>query len=197
MAEGRRESKKQSTRQLLADVAMRLFEEQGYDGTTVDQIAHEAGLSTRTVTRYFRYKEEVIFGYEAETLAALLAAVRRRPRPSLDIASLAHPLVWFAAAFEGSRDAVLARARVVASNRALRIRSLQVLQSWRDGVAAELAAEAQLQQSDLRVQIVAGAFVAAFDAAMTTWVASNGAEALPTLARRALRLLQRSASRPA
>ncbi|NBE92349.1 TetR/AcrR family transcriptional regulator [Nonomuraea sp. KC401] len=57
---GRRERKKQRTRQALIQAALRLFEKQGYEETTVAQIAEAADLSTRTFFLHFPTKEDVL-----------------------------------------------------------------------------------------------------------------------------------------
>ncbi|MFI7612119.1 TetR/AcrR family transcriptional regulator [Nonomuraea terrae] len=57
---GRRERKKQRTREALVAEAMRLFEQQGYDETTVAEIATAADVSTRTFFLHFPTKEDVL-----------------------------------------------------------------------------------------------------------------------------------------
>jgi AcrR family transcriptional regulator len=58
---GLRELKKQRTRDALLHAALELFTTQGYEGTTVDQIAEDVGVSQRTFFRYFAGKEDAVF----------------------------------------------------------------------------------------------------------------------------------------
>jgi len=60
MSEGLRERKKAKTRWAIQEHAMRLFGEQGYAATTVDQIAAAAEISPSTFFRYFATKEDVV-----------------------------------------------------------------------------------------------------------------------------------------
>lgn len=56
-----RDRKKDATRQLLEDVAWDLFSTQGFDATTVQQIADRANVAPRTFFRYFPTKEAVLY----------------------------------------------------------------------------------------------------------------------------------------
>jgi len=56
-----RESKKESTRERLIDVATELFLSKGFDNTTIDEIAENAGISQRSFFRYFPTKEAIVF----------------------------------------------------------------------------------------------------------------------------------------
>lgn len=77
---GRRERKKAQTRQALADAAMALFLEHGYDNVTVAEIAAAADTALGTVFSHFPDgKESLIFDDGAQRQAALVAAVRDRP----------------------------------------------------------------------------------------------------------------------
>src|SRR4051812_31592001 len=71
---GLREQKKQQTRAALVDAAAHLFAEQGYDKTTVADIAAAANVSTRTFFAYFPAKEDVLFAGTDQRLQALAEA---------------------------------------------------------------------------------------------------------------------------
>ncbi|ROR37408.1 TetR/AcrR family transcriptional regulator [Kitasatospora cineracea] len=76
---GRRERKKAATRQAIADAALRLFLERGYDDVGIREIADAADVSTTTLFKHFPVKEALVFDEEADLEADLLAAVRERP----------------------------------------------------------------------------------------------------------------------
>ncbi|MDX3577932.1 MULTISPECIES: TetR family transcriptional regulator [unclassified Streptomyces] len=74
-----RERKKQRTRDALLRAAVELFTSQGYDGTTVDQIADAVDVSQRTFFRYFAGKEEAALALVEMTVDRFVEAVRERP----------------------------------------------------------------------------------------------------------------------
>ncbi|MFI1996094.1 TetR/AcrR family transcriptional regulator [Actinoplanes sp. NPDC020271] len=76
---GRRERKKAATRQAIADAALRLFLERGYDQVGIRDIADAADVSTTTLFKHFSGKEALVFDQEQEVDAALIAAIRERP----------------------------------------------------------------------------------------------------------------------
>ncbi|MFC1413304.1 TetR/AcrR family transcriptional regulator [Streptacidiphilus sp. N1-12] len=82
---GRRERKKAATRQAIADTALRLFLERGYDQVGVREIAEVADVSVSTLFNYFpQGKEALVFDEDAGHEAALVGAVTDRP-PGLTI----------------------------------------------------------------------------------------------------------------
>ncbi|GAA1226223.1 TetR/AcrR family transcriptional regulator [Kitasatospora nipponensis] len=79
-AGGRRERKKAATRQAIADTALRLFLERGYEQVGVREIAEGADVSVSTLFNYFpQGKEALVFDEDARNEAALVRAVTDRP----------------------------------------------------------------------------------------------------------------------
>lgn len=76
---GLRERKKQATRLAIHEAAMRLFAEQGFTATTIDQIAAGANVSRATVLNYFATKEDIVYGDAPSAFAFLKAALDERP----------------------------------------------------------------------------------------------------------------------
>lgn len=74
-----RERKKQRTREALLRTALELFTTQGYERTTVDDIAEAVDVSQRTFFRYFAGKEEAALALMEVTVAHFLEVVRERP----------------------------------------------------------------------------------------------------------------------
>jgi AcrR family transcriptional regulator len=65
-AEGLRERKRRETRQRIAETGLRLFLANGYENTTLEAIAAEAGISRRTFFSYFKSKEDILFIWQSE-----------------------------------------------------------------------------------------------------------------------------------
>ncbi|MFC0040584.1 TetR/AcrR family transcriptional regulator [Actinomadura rayongensis] len=95
---GRRERKKAATRKAIADAALRLFLERGYDDVGIREIADAADVSTATLFKHFPSKEALVFDLDADREASLLDAVHQRPEDQSILAAL--------------RDYMLARANI-------------------------------------------------------------------------------------
>ncbi|GEB50281.1 MULTISPECIES: TetR family transcriptional regulator [Streptomyces] len=93
---GLRERKKQRTRDALIRAAHELFVTQGYDATTVDQIAEAVDVSQRTFFRYFTNKEEVALSLHETINDRFYASLCARPvdEPPLQSLRRAVDEVW-------------------------------------------------------------------------------------------------------
>jgi AcrR family transcriptional regulator len=77
---GLRERKKQRTRSTLLDAAVELCDRQGFDRTTVDQIAAIAEVSPRTFSRYFATKDAIAFALIDDAIDLAASELARQPR---------------------------------------------------------------------------------------------------------------------
>ena len=109
---GLRERKKLQAYETLHQVALDMFERQGFPSTTVDQIANAADLSTRTFFRYFPTKVDALLADQPQRLAALRELLGQRPpdEPVLDTMALALSLLCQDA--NDRRDTLLVQARI-------------------------------------------------------------------------------------
>ncbi|RAG84032.1 TetR/AcrR family transcriptional regulator [Streptacidiphilus pinicola] len=117
---GRRERKKAATRQALAETALRLFLERGYEQVGIREIADAVDVSTTTLFKHFPTKEALVFDEDADQEARLLAAVRERPEgQSIPAALREHALRHRVAAADGDAE-FAAFSQLVESTPALR-----------------------------------------------------------------------------
>jgi AcrR family transcriptional regulator len=115
-----------NTRERLVRAAVDLFTEQGYDATTVSEIAERAGgLTKMTFFRYFPDKREVLFAAGQEIHSRLLAdAIAAAPGPATPLQAVAAGLDAVTGTFTDDRRELAARLRaVIAANSELRERA--------------------------------------------------------------------------
>lgn len=155
---GLRERKKARTRAAIRDHAMRLFREQGYAETTVDQIADAAEVSPSTFFRYFPTKEDVILGDEFDPL--IVEAFRAQPLDLTPIQAVRAALKQVFA--DMPADAKLRdreRHELIRNVPELRIAILDEYTSSFRLLASLVAERLGREQTDLRVRVFSGAMV--------------------------------------
>jgi len=157
---GLRERKKAKTRAAIREHAMRLFEEQGYAATTVDQIAEAADVSPSTFFRYFPTKEDVVLTDDYDP--AMIAAVKALP-PEVG------PIEAIRRGFRAIFDHVSAedwaqeqrRQRLFLTVPELRARALHQLTESIDLLADAVSDRAGLPAGDFGARVLAGAVIGA------------------------------------
>jgi AcrR family transcriptional regulator len=166
---GLRERKKQKTRWAIQEHAVRLFVQQGYDATTVEQIAEAAEISPSTFFRYFKTKEDVVIQDRYDELMA--EEIRAAPADMPPLEVIRHALTSaFAMIDETEIEQVMQRARLQFAVPALRMRALDNMQDSIRYLAAPLAERLGRPQDDFRCQAFVGACVGAMINALMLWV---------------------------
>ncbi len=112
-----------NTRNRLEQAALELFEEQGYDRTTVAQIAQRANLTERSFYRWFADKREVLFGGSQELETEFVTAIDAVPPGTPALPTLLAAFATAPRVFR-PREFLLRRATVIAANPPLREREL-------------------------------------------------------------------------
>ncbi|MDH6118458.1 TetR/AcrR family transcriptional regulator [Kitasatospora sp. GAS204B] len=97
---GRREENKRRTHHALVREATRLFREQGYEATTVRDIARAAGVGERTFFRYFPSKESLILQQVRDLIPKLVAEIRIRPAAEPPLAALREAILELARRYD-------------------------------------------------------------------------------------------------
>ena len=182
---GLRERNRARTYADITEAALDLFARQGFDATTVDQVAGAAGISAATFFRYFATKEDVLFSDEESSAAELVAAVRNRSDSGRSVPALAEPVVAFAESIPGPTSPYGRRlTELVMTTPSLASRSLRIRLHWERDVAAQLAAEAGLRSPGLEHTVVASVAVSCLTSGLRHWPHSSP-RALASLVREA------------
>lgn len=131
------------TKERLREAALVRFGANGFDETSVEEIARDAGVTERTFFRHFPDKEEVLFDEDDRLLAVLVSGLHDHVAD--ESASIDAPLAAaraavrrLATAFEGDRTRHRTRARVLSSSAALTSRQLLKEQRWTGTLTQEL-----------------------------------------------------------
>jgi AcrR family transcriptional regulator len=155
-AVGLRERKKAKTKAAIREHALRLFHEQGYQATTVEQIAEAAEVSPSTFFRYFPSKEDVVLQDDYDPL--LVAAFRDQPAELSPVAALRGAMrEVFAGLSAEQMELERERQALVLSEPDLRAGALDGLGATIQLVAEVVAERVGRRQDELPVQTFAGA----------------------------------------
>jgi AcrR family transcriptional regulator len=160
---GLRERKKKRTREAIVEAAMELFEERGFEGTTVADIAARADIAPRTYFAYFPTKEDVVFADFEETLASLQARLRDREPGELAIDALRAWLVGKLGEADFKDERERCRRRLIRENPSLDAHDRHLHGQFESALAEAIAEDVGGEPTDVRARMVAASAVAAFD----------------------------------
>jgi AcrR family transcriptional regulator len=182
---GLRERKKRERRRRIEDAAVDLFERDGFEATTVEQIATAADIAPRTFFSYFETKDDVVLADYAERLDRILGELRRRPPDEAAWTALRASFAVVASDYAAEEDRIARRFAIVATTPSVLARSLQLQLGWERALAAELATRDGAAADDPDPGLLAAAALAAMRSSLQHWLVGGRRDALPSLVQRA------------
>jgi AcrR family transcriptional regulator len=155
----------------LAESALDLYLERGFDQTTVADIAERAGVTERTFFRYFADKREVLFQGTERLEQLVVETIDAAPEASAFEMAVAGVLAT--TTYLDDRDFSQRRAAAVEANASLRERELLKLASLRDGMAVALRRRGV---DELTAAVAADAAGSVFQQGFTRWIRGDASD---------------------
>jgi AcrR family transcriptional regulator len=171
MADTLRDRTQRAVRAEIAEVAVALFAERGFEETTVEDIARAVGMTKRSFFRYFPTKEDAVFAGTEVLVEQVVADLQARPADEDPWDCLHHVLRrWQERIY--SSGAELAGQRLIEATPALRARLHQKRELWRDAARGVLVARGRLD--DFSADLITNAATAVLDSVGREWVRTDG-----------------------
>ncbi len=184
MATGLRERKKQKTKEAIQRVALRLFLKQGYDESTIEEIAAAVEISPSTFFNYFPTKEDVVLYdiYDPMTISMFLDSPKDEPLDKT-IRRVMHAI---GDVMERDKEMIFARAKLFLEVPELRGRMLDELERSNVLFGKLLAQRTGRRPDDFELRVTVRVLTSAIYEAVLEWWNRRGREPLGPLANRAL-----------
>lgn len=185
---GVREIKAARTRQQILDVALDLFIAQGYDATTMEQIAEQAGIGATTLYRYFPTKDLLIL-HPFERWMDIATPLRERPADEPLSVSLGAAIHAVCEAFDDKKGR-LAEVRGIVDNAPVpRARLWDLAARSQSELESAIAERMGRPVGDLRVAMTAHVTFAVYQISVDTWWAGDRHGSASANAKKVLRTL--------
>jgi AcrR family transcriptional regulator len=158
-----RERKKAQTRDRIVREALRLFADNGYQQTTIAQIAEVAEVSPRTVSTYFPAKEDIVFDVSAGAKERLAATISERPEGEGTMGALRRWLLEERKLVEQEQDLHARQQAIIESEESLMAHQHALMHEFERVLAQGLATDLGVEPTDLKPRMAAAAAMAVFD----------------------------------
>lgn len=177
-----REVTRRAVKAEIASKALALFLAQGFEETTVSQIAAEVGTSTRNVFRYFDSKEDMLFGEMIELGDDVAQALARRPAREGAWTALRSAMQVCVDSLEGD-PLGLRRSRLLLATPSLRPARLDKQLRWQDLLVPHTVQRLRQPQEDqeLRARALVSAALGCLEVGAIEWTRRDGKDSLGDL----------------
>lgn len=163
MSQGLRERKKAQTRETIVRCAMQLFDERGFDATTIADIAEAADIAPRTFFGYFPSKEAVVFFDFEDDFASFAAHLRGRPEGQTAFEALRAWIVDLIRLAEEDDGMERRRRRLIADTPALDAHDRANMSRFHEVLTECVADDLGVPADSLRASMVSAASIAALE----------------------------------
>ncbi|WP_445330149.1 TetR/AcrR family transcriptional regulator [Streptomyces spinoverrucosus] len=187
---GLRERKKIRTREAIRSATYRLIDEQGYEATTIEQIADRAEVSPSTVFRYFPTKEDIVLTDEYDPL--LLEELRARPADEPWLESMRQVMrKAIGLGIDEAREITELRCRLMAEVPAVRSRMMESMSQTGQLVAEAIGERTGRDPQSLEVRVFTMSLIGGLMEVSQYWARTGFREDLADLVDRALTVYER------
>ncbi len=186
---GARARARKAVRAEVAAVVAQLMLEQGYDGTTVDDICAAAEISRSTFFRYFPSKEDALFGGVADTGERLAAALAARPSSETPWTAMRRALDPLIEQHDVDDERFRDVTRLIVTTPALAARHREKNSHWHELLRPEIARRLGTDPADVsdpRANALIAAALGCVEATLTAWTASDRPQSLAETLDRAM-----------
>lgn len=170
--EGLRERKRRETRTRIAETALKLFLTNGYEETTLDEIAEQAGISRRTFFSYFDSKEEVVLAWQAASYEGLLREILKTSPDEHPLDAIRDALIRDISKYK--TDEMIALDRLLRSSETLRTRKQAGYARQEESLFATLCEVWRQPERRPGLRLIAMVATGAIRLAIETWSAEGG-----------------------
>ena len=165
-----RDRKKEKTRQALIDASVKLFLKNGYDNTTVDDIAEHVEVSRRTFFRYFQSKESVVFTNHERRIALFRQLLEKHFCPEKPLDGVKAALLELARDYVVDSEDLRIEWKIVTASPILVAKDVELDFEFESAIADALMDKRCIPPyEELDARIVAGALFGVIRAAMQAW----------------------------
>jgi AcrR family transcriptional regulator len=187
---GLRERKKIKTRTAIRDATYALIEEQGYEATTIEQIAERAEVSPSTVFRYFPTKEDIVLTDEYDPL--LLEELSARPADEPWMDSLRHVMRdAIGAATTDEPEVTKLRMRLMVEVPAVRSRMMETMSVTGGLLCQAVAGRTGLAPDSLEVRVFSMSLIGGLLEVSMYWAENGFQGELADLVDRAMDVMEK------
>lgn len=180
--------KRVENRRLIREAALALFEEKGFEATTMMDIEARSGVSRRSIYRYFRTKEGIFFAHQRARFERFQALSFNKAPGESPYDAVRRACLTLADEFMADREAFIIQQTIINNSKALLPLELQLTQEWDDLMIEALKSPSRPIE---HTQALAGALLGMLRALLKSWMEGGARQDLRALGEQSLDLFER------